>query len=613
MVEGTNKKIKPNNSNNSSSPKRKNRKSTRASSTRNQKKQLKTEKDEIMPTTKTAAELPQSTSINDKYGKVEITPSRWFSIEMYIFYIALIMFFVYPLALFSPIARKVCDENPRCTHYLRDSWIGSMDLADDQWREFRNNIPILIAASISFLLISRSVRHYCNVQMRLVWYTISSIFYIWLISGVGGTVIVVLITTINFGIGKSFGNSKFNPIVTWGFGVILMYMNEFHRDKLKLRYLFGSTMAIYDRPGILNIPTQMYMRFIFLRMVSFNVDYYWALNGTGGKASGWHLKQLERYTEKERDDIASGGGPYGWREKSSRPLSDYNYMAYLSSIFYIPLMLTGPILPFNAFISYVHKMQNSMNTRSLSFYCLRLGISFLLLEIFAHYYPVIAICKSGAYSSMKPHELAALVYVTLKTMWLKFLILWRFFRTWSLFDGIEPVENMNRCMSNNWTLQGFWKSWHRSFNRWLVRYIYIPIGGSRFKYVNVFVVFTFVALWHDMNFQLLAWGWITGVTFLPEMAIGVMFKKITALKALKRKSYYRFIVAFGGAGNILLLMAANMIGYSVGVSGTGNIAAAITWGHFLLFIYVYTCLYLGVIFMQEWRAEERRQGIIKQF
>ena len=81
MVEGTNKKIKPNNSNNSSSPKRKNRKSTRASSTRNQKKQLKTEKDEIMPTTKTAAELPQSTSINDKYGKVEITPSRWVQIS----------------------------------------------------------------------------------------------------------------------------------------------------------------------------------------------------------------------------------------------------------------------------------------------------------------------------------------------------------------------------------------------------------------------------------------------------------------------------------------------------------------------------------------------------
>ena len=116
-----------------------------------------------------------------------------------------------------------------------------------------------------------------------------------------------------------------------------------------------------------------------------------------------------------------------------------------------------------------------------------------------------------------------------------------------------------------------------------------------------------------MNFQLLAWGWMTGISFMPEMAVGVLFRKFNALKALKRKSYYRFIVAFGGAGNILLLMAANMIGYSIGVNGTGSIASAITWGHIMIFIYIYACLYLGVLFMQEWRAEERRQGILKQF
>ncbi len=606
MVGGTNKKQIPNTASPGQSKKPK-----RRSVSKKQKKKAAPSVDKAMPTAK--IELPQSTSRDDKYGKIEVTPSRWLSLEMFIIYFLIIFMFCVPVGMFSPIARRVCEENPECTHYLQDTWLGAMDLADDQWREFRSNIPVLVVASTSFLLISRSVRHYCSVSMLLIWYAISSIGYVWLLSGIGGTVVVLGITAINFIIGKYFGNSKLNPIITWGFGVSLMYMNEFHRDKLKLKYLVGSSMAIYDLPGILSIPTQMYMRFIFLRMVSFNVDYYWALNGTAGKASGWHLKQLERYTEEERDDIATGGGPYNWREKSSRPLSDYNYLAYISSIFYIPLMITGPILPFNAFISYVHKQQNSMSARSLGFYCLRLAISFLLLEVFAHYYPVIAICKSGVYSKMKPVELAALVYVTLKTMWLKFLILWRFFRTWALLDGIEPVENMNRCMSNNWTLQGFWKSWHRSFNRWLVRYIYIPIGGSRYKYINVFVVFTFVALWHDMNFQLLAWGWITGITFLPEMVIGVMFKKVNVLRALKRKSYYRFVIAFGGAGNILLLMAANMIGYSVGVNGTGSIAAAITWGHFLLFIYVYAILNVGVLFMQEWRAEERRQGIFKQF
>jgi len=28
-------------------------------------------------------------------------------------------------------------------------------------------------------------------------------------------------------------------------------------------------------------------------------------------------------------------------------------------------------------------------------------------------------------------------------------------------------------------LQGFWRSWHASYNRWLVRYVYVPLGGNR--------------------------------------------------------------------------------------------------------------------------------------
>ena len=33
-----------------------------------------------------------------------------------------------------------------------------------------------------------------------------------------------------------------------------------------------------------------------------------------------------------------------------------------------------------------------------------------------------------------------------EAMWLKFLIIWRFARLWALCDGIEVVENMQRCV-----------------------------------------------------------------------------------------------------------------------------------------------------------------------
>lgn len=49
------------------------------------------------------------------------------------------------------------------------------------------------------------------------------------------------------------------------------------------------------------------------------------------------------------------------------------------------------------------------------------------------------------------------------------------------------------------------------------RYIYIPLGGSKAPVVSTVVVFTFVALWHDLSFTLLTWGWLVSLVVLPEI------------------------------------------------------------------------------------------------
>lgn len=97
---------------------------------------------------------------------------------------------------------------------------------------------------------------------------------------------------------------------------------------------------------------------------------------------------------------------------------------------------------------------------------------------------------------------------------------------------------MVRCMANNYSVFGFWKSWHRSYNLWIVRcglfsrfsftlltlvptvdrYLYIPVGGAKRRILATLLVFTFVALWHDLSFKLLAWGWLISLFVLPELA-----------------------------------------------------------------------------------------------
>lgn len=37
-------------------------------------------------------------------------------------------------------------------------------------------------------------------------------------------------------------------------------------------------------------------------------------------------------------------------------------------------------------------------------------------------------------------------------------------------------------------------------------------------FLNSLLVFTFVALWHDLTFKLLAWGWLASLFILPELA-----------------------------------------------------------------------------------------------
>lgn len=99
-------------------------------------------------------------------------------------------------------------------------------------------------------------------------------------------------------------------------------------------------------------------------------------------------------------------------------------------------------------------------------------------------------------------------------IWFKFLVIWRIGRTWALLGGIDVVDNLSRCATNNYCFEGFWRMWHRGFNQWLIRYLYIPLGGNRNKFSIVFT-FLFVAFWHDHTLTILVWALGILVFILP--------------------------------------------------------------------------------------------------
>lgn len=267
-------------------------------------------------------------------------------------------------------------------------------------------------------------------------------------------------------------------------------------------------------------------------------------------------------------------------------VKDFTYRNYVAYAIYAPLYLAGPILTFNDYISQLKYRVSSIERPRTIRYAIRFIFVLLAMELILHYDYVSAISKAKPdWSSYTPAQLSLLSFFNLHIIWLKLLLPWRLFRLWALIDGIDPPENMVRCVSNNFSTQLFWRAWHRSYNRWLIRYIYVPLGGSSFRnwrstarsIVTYLMAFTFVALWHDIQLRLLIWGWLIVLFMLPERTAAYLFP---ARSWENRPTAYRMLCCVGSVFNVLMMISANLVGFAVGLDGLHSIIRGIfnDWG-----------------------------------
>jgi D-alanyl-lipoteichoic acid acyltransferase DltB (MBOAT superfamily) len=99
---------------------------------------------------------------------------------------------------------------------------------------------------------------------------------------------------------------------------------------------------------------------------------------------------------------------------------------------------------------------------------------------------------------------------------------------------------MTHCIINNTTVSGFWRSWHSSLNIWIVKYIYVPMGGSKRKFLSVWLIFGFIALWHDLMWRWLAWAFLNCLLFLGEIFVENVIAQTDVIQHLKQISDHRF-------------------------------------------------------------------------
>jgi hypothetical protein len=153
----------------------------------------------------------------------------------------------------------------------------------------------------------------------------------------------------------------------------------------------------------------------------------------------------------------------------------------------------------------------------------------------------------------------------------------------------------------------------------------VPCGGSRSVVWATLLVFTFVALWHDLSLRLLTWGWAVSLFVLPE----ILARRWLPAKEYSHAPWYRHLAAAGGVANVFMLIAANLIGFAIGTEGVKFMLDQIltSWRGALLVLSVprlsrlpgAAFLSLSFVFffalvqvMFEYREEELRQGIVRK-
>lgn len=98
----------------------------------------------------------------------------------------------------------------------------------------------------------------------------------------------------------------------------------------------------------------------------------------------------------------------------------------------------------------------------------------------------------------------------------------------SMFNFDLPINFQSPYKAHSVT--EFWKRWHITLTRFLRKYVYFPLGGSRKGYVctllNIMIVYLVSGIWHGAAWTFIIWGIAHGMARVIEKIFGRIFERI---------------------------------------------------------------------------------------
>ncbi|XP_043779495.1 protein-cysteine N-palmitoyltransferase HHAT isoform X2 [Cervus elaphus] len=233
---------------------------------------------------------------------------------------------------------------------------------------------------------------------------------------------------------------------------------------------------------------------------------------------GWYQTENEYYLLQFTLTVrclcyTSFGLELCWRPPpAERPFYSLPWM--LAYVFYYPVFHNGPVLSFPEFITQMRQQEQSPPKTSLSILVLGLGrllFYWWLAELMVHLMYMHAIYSSASLlRAVSSWTLGGLALAQVLFFYVKYLVLFGVPALLMRLDGLTPPP-LPRCVSTMFSFTGMWRHFDVGLHDFLVRYVYIPAGGSQHGLLGALfstaMTFAFVSFWHGGNDYL--WCWAT--------------------------------------------------------------------------------------------------------
>jgi len=188
-----------------------------------------------------------------------------------------------------------------------------------------------------------------------------------------------------------------------------------------------------------------------------------------------------------------------------------NFMTFMSYLLYFPKMITGPLVRYNDFEKEL--LKETIN-ETFVMEGVALFLYGMIIKAVADY---VALYPTNIYANPQGYggfEHLSAMYGYALYIFLDFSAYTNMARGISRLFGIELPINFNSPYRAT-SIIDFWRRWHMSLSKWILDYIYIPLGGSKKgaikMYFNLFIAFLLSGFWHGVGLHFAIWGVIHGV------------------------------------------------------------------------------------------------------